>query len=314
MDDGLPQVLLTVIVYPKSPLVSEGGEAVIVNVLFEPEAMSPRSVGLTLSQVGPDTLLTVTPLTMLSLTETVTISLSDSPQFTVVLQLVGFTLMLPQGQDTWIVPDTSLVGGVPQVLLTLTVYPKSPLVSEGGAAVIVKVLLEPEAMSPRSVWLTLSQVGPETLLTVTPLTVPPVAETVTISLSDSPQFSVVLQLVGFTPMLPQGQDTWIVPDTSLVDGVPQVLLTLRVYPKSPLVSEGGEAVIETVLLEPEAMSPRSVGLTLSQFGPDTLLTVTSLTVPPVAETVTISLSDSPQFSVVLQLVGFTPMLPQIVGA
>ena len=78
----------------------EGGEAVIVKVLLEPEAMSPRSVGLTLSQVGPDTLLTVTPLTMLSLAETVTISLSDSLQFNVGLQLVEFTPMLPQGHDT----------------------------------------------------------------------------------------------------------------------------------------------------------------------------------------------------------------------
>jgi hypothetical protein len=135
--------------------------------------------------------------------------------------------MLPQGHDTWIVPDTSLADGVPQVLLTLTVYVKSPLVPAGGAAVIVNVLLEPEGMSPRSVGLTLSQVGPETLLTVTPLTVPPVAETVTISLSDSPQFIVGIQLVGLTFMLPQ-QSTWIVPDTSCADGVPQVLLTLTV--------------------------------------------------------------------------------------
>ena len=88
-------------------------------------------------------------------------------------------------------------------MLTLTVYVKSPLVPAGGAAVTVKVLLEPEAMSPRFVGLTPIHVGPDTLLTVTPLTMPSVAETVTISLSDSPQFSVGLQLVGFTPMLPQ---------------------------------------------------------------------------------------------------------------
>ena len=298
--------------YVKSPLLPAGGAAVTVKVLLEPEAMSPRFVGLTLSHVGHDTLLTVTPLTMPSLAETVTIWLSDSPQSIVVLQLVGFTSMLPQGQSTWIVPVTSRVDGVPQVLLTLTVYVKSPLVSEGGEAVIVNVLLEPEAMSPRFVGLTLSQVGPDTLLTVTPSTVPPVAETVTISLSDSPQFSVGLQLVGFTPMLPQ-QSTWIVPVTSLAGGVPQVLLTLTVYAKSPLVSEGGAAIIVKVLLEPEAMSPRFVGLTLSQVGPDTLLTVTPLTVPPLAETETTSLSDSQQFNVGLQLVGLTFMLPQRYG-
>ena len=177
----------------------------------------------------------------------------------------------------------------------------------------MNVLLEPEEMSPRFVGLTLSHVGPDTLLTVTPSTVPPVAETVTISLSDSPQFIVGLQLVGFTPMLPQGQSTWIVPETSRVDGVPQVLLTLTVYVKSPLVPAGGAAVIVKVLLEPEAMSPRFVGLTLSQFGPDTLLTVTPSTVPPVAETETVLLSVFPHNIVVLQLVGLTFMLPQGYG-
>ena len=99
------------------------------------------------------------------------------------------------------------------------------MVSEGGEAVIVNVLLEPEAMSPRFVGLTLSHVGPVILLTVTPLTVPPVAETVAVWLPELPQNIVGLQLVGLTFMLPQ-QSTWIVPDTSRVDGVPQVLLTL----------------------------------------------------------------------------------------
>ena len=305
---GVPQVLLTLTVNGKSPLVPAGGEAVIVNVLLEPEAMSPRSVGLTLSHVGPEILLTVTPLTMPPLAETVTVSLSELPQNIVVFQLVGFTSMLPQ-QSTWIVPVTSRVVGVPHVLLTLTVNVKSPLVPAGGEAVIVNVLLEPEAMSPRSVGLTLSHVGPEILLTVTPLTMPPLAETVTVSLSELPQNIVGFQLVGFTSMLPQ-QSTWIVPVTSRVVGVPHVLLTLTVNVKSPLVPAGGEAVIVNVLLEPEAMSPRSVGLTLSHVGPEILLTVTPLTMPPLAETVTVSLSELPQNIVGFQLVGFTSMLPQ----
>ena len=116
--------------------------------------------------------------------------------------------MLPQGSITWIVPVTSLVVGVPHVLLTLTVYAKSPLgVPEGGEAVIVNVLLEPEDISPRFVGLTLSHAGPDTLLTVTPLTGPLLAETVTIWLSEVPASIVGLQLVGLTPMLPQGTST-----------------------------------------------------------------------------------------------------------
>ena len=73
---------------------------------------------------------------------------------------------------------------------------------------------------------------------------------------------------------------------------------------------GGEAVIVNVLLEPEDMSPRFVGLTLSHVGPDTLLTVTLLTGPLLAETVTIWLSEVPASIVGLQLVGLTPILPQ----
>ena len=180
----------------------------------------------------------------------------------------------------------------------------------GGAAVTVKVSLEPEGMSPRFVWLRVSHVSPEILLTVTPSTVPPVAETVTIWLSESPCSIVVLQLVGLTPMSPQGIFTCIVPVTSLGDGLPQVLLTLTVYVKSPLVPAGGDAVIVNVLLEPDAMSPRFVGLTLSQVGPEILLTVTPLTGPLLAETVTIWLSECPCSIVVLQLVGATSMLPQ----
>ena len=63
VDDGLPHVLINLTVYGKLPLVSAGGAAVSVNVLFESEDISPRLVGLILSQAGPDILLTDTPLT-----------------------------------------------------------------------------------------------------------------------------------------------------------------------------------------------------------------------------------------------------------
>ena len=86
--------------------------------------------------------------------------------------------MVPQ-QVTVIVPVTSIEVGVPQVLLTLTVYGKLPLVGTGGAAVIMNVLLEPDDISPRLVGLIVSQAGPEILVTVTPFTEqPPLAETV----------------------------------------------------------------------------------------------------------------------------------------
>ena len=76
--------------------------------------------------------------------------------------------MVPQQVLTWTVPVTLVDEGVPQVLLTVMEYAQGPLVPAGGDALMVNCLLEPADISPRLVVLTVSQVGPEALVMVTP--------------------------------------------------------------------------------------------------------------------------------------------------
>jgi hypothetical protein len=85
-------------------------------------------------------------------------------------------------------------------------------------------------MLPRLSGLAVTQVGPEVLATVTMLTGPPVAETVTIWLLVWPQLTVGLQVRGATVILPQQLvgETCIVPVTGMHEGVPQVLQTKTV--------------------------------------------------------------------------------------
>lgn len=73
-----------------------------------------------------------------------------------------------------------------------------------------------------------------------------------------------------------GVVTVMVPVTSMVDGLPQLQLTLTVYGKLPLVHAGGEAVMikQGIILAPACISPRLAGLTVSQSGPESLLAVT----------------------------------------
>ena len=63
-------------------------------------------------------------------------------------------------------------------------------------------------------------------------------------------------------------------------------------------------------MEPDKISPKFDVLGVSQFGPEILLTVTPLTIPSLAETIMLSLSELPAVIEGFHDVGVTLIVPQ----